>query len=75
MERKPNPFESDLSIQAIHLISFIDGGGDRIGEQEKADILQYLKNYNGADYKASTEMIIDLFFELINEKFLLLNCW
>lgn len=73
MERKPNPFESDLSIQAIQLITFIDGGGDRIGEQEKADIMQYLKNYNGTDYKASVEMVIDLFFELINEGFLVLN--
>lgn len=73
MERKPNPFESDLSIQAIQLITFIDGGGDRIGQQEKADIMQYLKNYNGTDYKASVEMLIDLFFELINEGFLVLN--
>lgn len=73
MERKPNPFESDLSIQAIQLITFIDGGGDRIGQQEKADIMQYLKNYNGTDYKASIEMLIDLFFELINEGFLVLN--
>lgn len=73
MEKKPNPFESDLSIQAIQLITFIDGGGDRIGQQEKADIMQYLKNYNGTNYKASIEMLIDLFFELINEKFLLLN--
>lgn len=73
MERKPNPFESDLSIQAIQLITFIDGGGDRIGQQEKADIIQYLKNYNGTNYKASVEMLIDLFFELINEGFLVLN--
>lgn len=73
MEKKPNPFESDLSIQAIQLITFIDGGGERIGEQEKANIMQYLKNYNGTDYKASTEMLIDLFFELINEGFLVLN--
>ena len=73
MEKKPNPFESDLSIQAIQLITFIDGGGDRIGQQEKADIMQYLKNYNGTDYKASIEMLIDLFFELINEGFLVLN--
>lgn len=73
MERKPNPFESDLSIQAIQLITFIDGGGDRIGQQEKADIMQYLKNYNGTNYKASIEMLIDLFFELINEGFLILN--
>ena len=73
MEKKPNPFESDLSIQAIQLITFIDGGGDRIGQQEKADIMQYLKNYNGTNYKASTEMLIDLFFELINEGFLVLN--
>ena len=73
MEKKPNPFESDLSIQAIQLITFIDGGGDRIGQQEKADIMQYLKNYNGTDYKASVEMLIDLFFELINEGFLVLN--
>ena len=73
MEKKPNPFESDLSIQAIQLITFIDGGGDRIGQQEKADIMQYLKNYNGTDYKASVEMLIDLFFELINEGFLILN--
>ncbi len=73
MERKPNPFESDLSIQAIQLITFIDGGGDRIGQQEKADIMQYLKNYNGTNYKASVEMLIDLFFELINEGFLVLN--
>lgn len=73
MERKPNPFESDLSIQAIQLITFIDGGGDRIGQQEKADIIQYLKNYNGTNYKASIEMLIDLFFELINEGFLVLN--
>ena len=73
MEKKPNPFESDLSIQAIQLITFIDGGGDRIGQQEKADIMQYLKNYNGTDYKASIEMLIDLFFELINEGFLILN--
>lgn len=73
MERKPNPFESDLSIQAIQLITFIDGGGDRIGQQEKADIMQYLKNYNGTNYKASIEMLIDLFFELINEGFLVLN--
>lgn len=73
MERKPNPFESDLSIQAIQLITFIDGGGDRIDQQEKADIIQYLKNYNGTNYKASVEMLIDLFFELINEGFLVLN--
>lgn len=73
MERKPNPFESDLSIQAIQLITFIDGGGDRIGQQEKAEIMQYLKNYNGTNYKASIEMLIDLFFELINEGFLVLN--
>lgn len=73
MERKPNPFESDLSIQAIQLITFIDGGGDRIGQQEKANIIQYLKNYNGTDYKASVEMLINLFFELINEGFLVLN--
>ena len=73
MERKPNPFESDLSIQSIQLITFIDGGGDRIGQQEKADIMQYLKNYNGTNYKASIEMLIDLFFELINEGFLVLN--
>ena len=73
MEKKPNPFESDLSIQAIQLITFIDGGGDRIGQQEKEDIMQYLKNYNGTDYKASVEMLIDLFFELINEGFLVLN--
>lgn len=73
MEKKPNPFESDLSIQAIQLITFIDGGGERIGKQEKANIMQYLKNYNGTDYKASTEMLIDLFFELINEGFLVLN--
>ena len=73
MERKPNPFESDLSIQAIQLITFIDGGGDRIGQQEKEDIMQYLKNYNGTNYKASVEMLIDLFFELINEGFLVLN--
>ena len=73
MERKPNPFESDLSIQAIQLITFIDGGGDRIGQQEKADIMQYLKNYNGTNYKASVEMLIDLLFELINEGFLVLN--
>ena len=73
MERKPNPFESDLSIQAIQLITFIDGGGDRIGQKEKADIMQYLKNYNGTNYKASVEMLIDLFFELINEGFLVLN--
>ena len=73
MERKPNPFESDLSIQAIQLITFIDGGGDRIGQQEKADIMQYLKHYNGTNYKASVEMLIDLFFELINEGFLVLN--
>ena len=73
MEKKPNPFESDLSIQAIQLITFIDGGGDRIGQQEKADIIQYLKNYNGTNYKASVEMLIDLFFELINEGFLVLN--
>ena len=73
MEKKPNPFESDLSIQAIQLITFIDGGGDRIGQQEKADIIQYLKNYNGTNYKASIEMLIDLFFELINEGFLVLN--
>ena len=73
MEKKPNPFESDLSIQAIQLITFIDGGGERIGEQEKANIMQYLKNYNGTDYKAATEMLIDLFFELINEGFLVLN--
>lgn len=73
MERKPNPFESDLSIQAIQLITFIDGGGNRIGQQEKADIMQYLKNYNGTNYKASIEMLIDLFFELINEGFLVLN--
>ncbi len=73
MEKKPNPFESDLSIQAIQLITFIDGGGDRIGQQEKADIMQYLKNYNGTNYKASIEMLIDLFFELINEGFLVLN--
>lgn len=73
MERKPNPFESDLSIQAIQLITFIDGGGNRIGQQEKADIMQYLKNYNGTNYKASVEMLIDLFFELINEGFLVLN--
>lgn len=73
MERKPNPFESDLSIQAIQLITFIDGSGDRIGQQEKADIMQYLKNYNGTNYKASIEMLIDLFFELINEGFLVLN--
>lgn len=73
MEKKPNPFESDLSIQAIQLITFIDGGGDRIGQQEKADIMQYLKNYNGTNYKASVEMLIDLFFELINEGFLVLN--
>lgn len=73
MERKPNPFESDLSIQAIQLITFIDGGGDRIGQQEKANIMQYLKNYNGTNYKASVEMLIDLFFELINEGFLVLN--
>ena len=73
MEKKPNPFESDLSIQAIQLITFIDGGGDRIGQQEKADIMQYLKNYNGTNYKASIEMLIDLFFELINEGILVLN--
>ena len=73
MEKKPNPFESDLSIQAIQLITFIDGGGDRIGQQEKAEIMQYLKNYNGTNYKASIEMLIDLFFELINEGFLVLN--
>ena len=73
MERKPNPFESDLSIQAIQLITFIDGGGDRIGQQEKTEIMQYLKNYNGTNYKASIEMLIDLFFELINEGFLVLN--
>ena len=73
MEKKPNPFESDLSIEAIQLITFIDGGGDRIGQQEKADIMQYLKNYNGTNYKASIEMLIDLFFELINEGFLVLN--
>ena len=73
MEKKPNPFESDLSIQAIQLITFIDGGGDRIGQQEKADIMQYLKNYNGTNDKASIEMLIDLFFELINEGFLVLN--
>lgn len=73
MEKKPNPFESDLSIQAIQLITFIDGGGDRIGQQEKADIMQYLKNYNGTNYKASVEMLVDLFFELINEGFLVLN--
>ena len=73
MEKKPNPFESDLSIQAIQLITFIDGGGDRIGQQEKADIMQYLKNYNGTNYKASIEMLIDLFFELINEGLLVLN--
>lgn len=73
MERKPNPFESDLSIQAIQLITFIDGGGDRIGQQEKVDIMQYLKNYNKTNYKASIETLIDLFFELINEGFLVLN--
>ena len=89
MEKKPNPFESDLSIQAIQLITFIDGGGDRIGQQyisriccflirgSKFQILlakmQYLKNYNGTNYKASIEMLIDLFFELINEGFLVLN--
>ena len=73
MEKKPNPFESDLSIQAIQLITFIDGGGDRIGQQEKADIMQYLKNYNGTNYKAAVEMLIDMFFELINEGFLVLN--
>ena len=73
MEKKPNPFESDLSIQAIQLITFIDGGGDRIGQQEKADIMQYLKNYNGTNYKASVALLIDLFFALINEGFLVLN--
>ena len=73
MEKKPNPFESDLSIQAIQLITFIDGGGDRIGQQEKANIMQYLKNYNGTNYKNSIEMLIDLCFELINEGFLVLN--
>lgn len=70
---KLNPFESDLSIQAIQLLTFLDGGGTPIGECEKADIIQYLKNYKGEDYKSAIEMLIDLIFELVNEGFLVLN--
>lgn len=67
---KLNPFESNLSIQAIQLLTFLDGGGSPIGEHEKAGIIQYLKNYQGG-----TEMLVDLIFELVNEGFLVLNCW
>ena len=67
---KLNPFESNLSIQAIQLLTFLDGGGNPIGEREKAGIIQYLKNYQGG-----TEMLVDLIFELVNEGFLVLNCW
>ena len=65
---KLNPFESDLSIQAIQILTFLDGGGSAIGEKEKGEIIQYLKNYNGG-----LEMFIDLIFELINQDFLVLN--
>lgn len=65
---KLNPFESDLSIQAIQILTFLDGGGSAIGEKEKKEIIQYLKNYNGG-----LEMFIDLMFELINQDFLVLN--
>ena len=65
---KLNPFESDLSIQAIQILTFLDGGGSTIGEKEKKEIIQYLKNYGGG-----LEMLIDLIFELVNEGFLVLN--
>lgn len=65
---KLNPFESDLSIQAIQVLTFLDGGGSAIGEKEKKEIIQYLKNYGGG-----LEMLIDLIFELVNEGFLVLN--
>lgn len=65
---KLNPFRSELSIQAIQLLSMIDGGGEKIGEDEKQEIIQYINYYNG-----DINMLIDLFFELINEHFLLLN--
>lgn len=65
---KLNPFRSELSIQAIQLLSMIDGDGEKIGEAEKQEIIQYINNYNG-----DINMLIDLFFELINEHFLLLN--
>lgn len=65
---KLNPFRSELSIPAIQLLSMIDGGGEKIGEDEKQEIIQYIDYYNG-----DINMLIDLFFELINEHFLLLN--
>ena len=68
MERKPNPFDSNLSIPAIQILTMLDGGGERIGEKEKQEILDYIKFYNWDIAK-----LIDLIFELVNEGFLVLN--
>ena len=68
MERKPNPFDSNLAIPAIQILTMLDGGGERIGEKEKQEILDYIKFYNW-----DIEKLIDLIFELVNEGFLVLN--
>lgn len=68
MERKPNPFDSNLSIPAIQILTMLDGGGEKIGEREKQEILNYIKFYNWDIGK-----LIDLIFELVNEGFLVLN--
>lgn len=70
MERKPNPFDSNLSIPAIQILSELDGGGGKIGEAEKQEILNYL-----ASHQFNTENLVDFIFELVNEGFLVLNCW
>ena len=70
MERKPNPFDSNLSITAIQILSELDGGGDKIGAVEKQEILNYL-----ASHQFNTENLVDFIFELVNEGFLVLNCW